>query len=144
MPIHDLIDVLLREHVGQHLWITTFDSGTITPEPEELTFGWATVETAMVSPPIHLGLEIPQDQYDEWYIFEDASPRLGSFERFINFGGFSLTNDPAWKPELQEQFWAQLERLSPLTYVGSGDNDIIVTRNLSFANALQTAIQNAN
>src|SRR6185295_6817783 len=84
--IDTLCELVVREHRGYRLWITSFDSGPITPSAEELSDGWKTVDGAMVSPPLEVGLDIPNDQYDEWYIFEDDRPRLQDFERFINYG----------------------------------------------------------
>jgi len=153
--IDTLCELVVREHRGYRLWITSFDSGPITPSAEELSDGWKTVDGAMVSPPLEVGLDIPNDQYDEWYIFDDDSPRNQDFERFINYGGFNLadprattaTFDSTWERDgldwlypMQERFWRQMEKLSPVSYIGSGDNDVIVTRQESFANFVRKAM----
>lgn len=49
----------------------------------------------MVSPPLHEGLDVPCDQFDEWYIFEDAGSRIREFDRFVNYGSFNLA-DPSF------------------------------------------------
>ena len=132
------------EHLGARLWICTFDGGTITPNEEEISAGWSVVDEALVSPPMSIDLDVPCDQYDEWYIFPDAHSRLQDFERFVNFGGFTLA-DPSSMAEslypVQERFWKQIERLRPISYVATGDNEVIVTRNPSFAAKLRETMK---
>jgi hypothetical protein len=148
---HDVI----REHLGKRLWITTFDSGPITPNSEELLAGWQGIGGAMVSPPLEARLEIPRDQNDEWYIFNDDYTRNHHFERFVVYGGFTLADpraladsfDPTWERDsldwlypLQRRFWNQIDQLTPITYIAMGDNDIVVTRDHSFANSVRQSI----
>ena len=151
-PMGELLDLVIAEHIGARLWICTFDSGTITPNAEEKAAGWTVVDGAMVSPSIQPGLDVPCEQYDEWYIFEDARSRIQHLERFVNYGGFNLADpkkmegsfDPSWERgtleylyPLQARFWAQLELLRPISYIGCGDKDVVVTRNLVFAARLR-------
>jgi hypothetical protein len=153
--IQGLLELVLSEHFGARLWICTFDSGTISPDEDERLAGWSVVDGMMVSPPLHEGLDVPCDQYDEWYIFEDASSRIREFDRFVNYGGFNLADpkrmaesfDPSWERggldylnPLQEGFWAQIDVLRPISYVGSGDNDVVVTRKPSFAAKLRECV----
>ena len=155
----EFIDILpslvIREHPKCRLWITTFDSSTITPSAEETAIGWSSIEGAMVSPPLRPGLEIPHDQFDEWYVFGDDPPQLGELERFVIYGGSNLADpgsmaksfDPTWDPSgldwlyaIQDRFWLQLERIAPVSYIASGDNDVVVTRNRGFAECICRAI----
>jgi len=57
--IDTLCELVVREHRGYRLWITSFDSGSITPSAEELSDGWKTVDGAMVSPPLEWGSTSP-------------------------------------------------------------------------------------
>jgi len=154
-PIENIDALAIHEHLNQRLWIATFDSGMITPTPEELLAGWKSNEQAMVSPPLYSGLAIPSDQYDEWYIFGNCRPGLDAIERFVNYGGFNLADpravtpsfDPTWEPSglvwlspIQDRFWAQLTRLAPISYIASGDRDVVVTRNPRFAERVRRAI----
>lgn len=154
--IRDILRLVVREHFGQRLWITTFDSGTITPNAEQVSAGWKVVDSAMVSPPLVEGLEIPYEQFDEWYIFNDDHARLHDFERFVNYGGFNLADpramaesfDPTWERSgldwlypIQRQFWQQINNLSPVSYIGSGDYDVVVTQSPSFAESVRQAIR---
>jgi hypothetical protein len=154
--IENLPLLVIQEHPICRLWIATFDSGTITPSVKELAIGWSSIDGAMVSPPLRPGLDIPSDQFDEWYIFYADRLVLGELERFVNYGGFNLADprrmaksfDPTWEPSgldwlcaLQDRFWLQLDRLAPVSYVASGDNDVVVTRNLRFAECIRKAIR---
>ena len=105
-PIAQLLDLTREEHLGARLWICTFDSGSITPNEEEASAGWSVADEAMVSPPMSIDLDVPCDQYDEWYIFPDSCSRLRGIERFVNYGGFTLADprsmaksfDASWEP----------------------------------------------
>lgn len=156
---NDLLPLVLREHLGQRLWITTFDNGSIKPDADELTSGWRSVGGAMVSPPLMDGLDVPRDELDEWYIFEDDRSPILHLERFVNYGGFNLADPRSmaasfdstwdrsgldWLYPIQERFWAQLNELSPLSYIAIGDNDVVVTRNESFAKTVRHAMRPAD
>jgi hypothetical protein len=153
--IENLPSLVIQEHPSCRLWITTFDSGTITPSAEELAIGWSSIDGAMVSPRLRAGLDIPSDHYDEWYIFDADRLALGQFERFVNYGGFNLADprsmaksfDPTWEPSgldwlcaIQDRFWIQLDRLGPVSYIASGDNDVVVTRHHGFADCIRRTI----
>jgi hypothetical protein len=145
--IDDLVNNVLRHHLGLRLWIVTFDSGVITPNNGELDAGWTVIGDAMVSPPLTLDLEIPCDQFGEWYIVNHAKLPERTFERFVNYGGFNLADprkmaesfDPTWERSgldwlnpIQERFWNQIESIMPVAYICSGDNDIVVTQHREF------------
>lgn len=151
-------DFVIEHHQGHHLCISAFDSGRITPTQAEQSIGWKLVNDLMVSPPLTRRLHIPCDEYYEWYVFSPLPSSLEVPELFVNYGGFNLADpralaasqDPTWDRAnydwlfpLQERFWANLQRLNPVTYVASGDADVIVTRNPEFAiNALALARKN--
>ena len=44
----------------------------------------------MVSPPLAEGLDIPLDQYDEWYFLDEPPHHEWRPEVFVNYGGFTL------------------------------------------------------
>ncbi len=149
-----LTDLVLRFHHGLHLCVTAFDSGPIRPSEDEIAQGWTMQGNVMVSPPLNSTLSIPRDQYDEWYILARPAFAGAEIEVFVNCGGFTLvapeetykTFDPTWMRQgldwltpIQERFWSQLERLNPETYVAVGDNDVVVSRNRRFIQAVQDA-----
>lgn len=93
--------------------------------------------------------QLPTDGFDEWYV-DTRWPVEFTPLVFINFGDFSLAEpcdsvangEPTWDRaaagaardqilERQAQFWEQLARLAPLTYLGDGDRLVCVTRDAS-------------
>jgi hypothetical protein len=154
-PIIGLAELTASEHLNCRLWIATFDSGKITPSAEELAIGWKLIDGIMVSPPLTSETTIPSDCYDEWYVFDGDHSTFGVAERFVSFGSFTLadprkmaaTFDPTWEISgldwlypIQERFWSQVDRHFPLSYIASGDNDIVVTRKPGFAARVRQAI----
>ena len=153
--LSNLTGLVLEFHRGLRLCITSFDSGVIRPSEEEIDIGWSTLGSVMVSPPLTESLELPHDEYDEWYILDSPSFASGEFEVFVNYGGFTLvspdeiykTYDSTWEKTgldyltpIQERFWSQLEQLNPKTFVAMGDLDVVVTRDREFLSQLRTAV----
>lgn len=145
--IPSLIDTILQFHHGLRLCITSFDSGIIRPSDAEREMGWAMRGNVMVSPPLSATLEIPYDQYDEWYLLNSPSFADDEFEVFVNYGGFTLvpldeTDTPFYSTlgktslddlaPIQTRFWSQLTNIQPDTYIAMGDLDVIVSRNNNF------------
>ena len=132
--IRELRALTTEFHAGQRLCITAFDSGSIKPSPEERRIGWTEVH-------------IPCDEYDEWYVFRALPTSIDATHRYVNCLGFNLA-DPYvlaesqdvtwdrtnydWLVPLQRQYWSDMERLFPSSYVSSGDADIVVTRDPAF------------
>lgn len=145
--IPDLSTLTTSFHVGQRLCITAFDSGLIIPSPEERRLGWTLIGDCMVSPQLSADTYIPCDEHDEWYVFPTAPTSIDATERYVNYLGFNLADaqaladsqDPTWDRTnydwlipLQQQFWSDIERLDPSTYVSSSEADIVVTCQLDF------------
>ncbi len=146
--IRDLARLTLKHHLGQRLCISAFDSGAITPSVEEQSLGWTLMNDIMVSPPLTPQLGIPCDTHDEWYVFPTLPDSFNLAERYVNYFGFTLANpheltksqDPTWDRTnfdwlipIQERFWANVEHHNPSSYVCSGDADIVVTQDATFA-----------
>ncbi len=143
--------LVVAYHEDRKLGITSFDSGPLKPTEEEKHLGWKFENEVMYSPRLKEGLEIPHDQYDEWYIDSDLELPTEGLEVFVNYGGFSLVPpeesykefDPSWekgtldflKP-IQIRFWAQIEKLDPETFVAVGDNDVVVSKSKNFIEAV--------
>jgi hypothetical protein len=54
------------------------------------------------------------------------------------------TYDPTWDRHgldylvpIQERFWAQVERVNPVSYIAMGDQDIVVSRRRDFVEQLR-------
>lgn len=147
-------ELAVRFHQGMHLCITAFDSGPILPTDDETAEGWHLDGNVMVSAPLSGGVVIPHDQYHEWYIIKDPKVDWVGNEVFVNYCGFTLvspdetykTYDPTWDRRgldwvlpIQARFWSQLKRLGAESYVAVGDNDIVVSRNQAFIQAVRDA-----
>ncbi len=152
--ILELRSLIAEFHSGQRLCITAFDSGPITPSPEEQCLGWSLIGAIMVSPPLTPHLEIPADEYDEWYVFESLPTSIDIAERYVNYSGFNLADPqamaasqgPNWDRTIydclvpiQARFWSDMNRLDPSSYISSGCNDIVVSRNAAFVNRVVDA-----
>jgi hypothetical protein len=149
-----LVAATIRSHPGTRLCITAFDGGPIRPDPEEQAEGWVAGESVMVSPPLAEGLDIPLDQYDEWYLLDEPPPHEWQPEVFVNYGGFTLvaieeiyrTFDPTWERRgleylvpIQERFWAQMEQVDPISYIAMGDQDVVVSKRREFIEQLRAS-----
>jgi hypothetical protein len=147
-----LVAATLRFHPGARLCITSYDSGLIRPSPEEQARGWITRGNVMISPPLAEGLDIPYDQYDEWYLLDESPPPEWEPEVFVNYGGFTPVAseeinkmyDPTWDRHgldclapIQERFWGQLEQVDPISYIAMGDRDVVVSKRREFIEHLR-------
>lgn len=132
---HELNDLLMccpQIVVGKYLAVTSFDSGSLALNEDEVAAGWESRGGIAYSPKIESIEHLPHDIFDEWYLF--GSPRnLGNlfqgnvFETsiqadqvaaFVNFGGFSL-HSPEMKA-LADWFWLQLELIQPESFIAGG------------------------
>lgn len=152
--ISTLRSLITEFHADQRLCITGFDSGPITPGPEEHSLGWTLIGDIMASPPLTEQMHIPSGEYDEWYIFPWLPSSIDITERYVYYCGFNLADPQAmadsqdstwdrtnydWLVPVQARFWSDMERLNPLSYVASGDADVVVTRNTGFAHRVVEA-----
>jgi hypothetical protein len=143
-----LSELTVACHLGLRLAISSFDSGRLRPTADEVADGWTERGDLALSPPLQAGMNVPQDQYDEWYVFDEQSLPEWSPEVFVNLGTFTVVpveelerrRDPTWERDaldwlipVQERFWKQLARIRPVSYVAMGESDIVVTRSQLFA-----------
>jgi hypothetical protein len=150
--IRQLPNLSREAHQGLHVGITSFDSGPLSPVPEEEELGWTMQARVMVSPPLTNNVDIPYDNHDEWYFVERPCFDQHSIEIFVNFCGFTLappteldaTADREWIDflnRLQERFWEQLERVRPVTYVAMGEFDIVVSQKRDFVDRVRAEVE---
>ncbi len=134
--IRELPAMTAEFHAGQRLCITAFDSGPLKPSEEERRIGWSLLDDAMVSPPLSSDIKVPCDNFDEWYVFRELPTSLEVSDHYVNYPEFNLTqhsdvrND--WLPRLKRQFWSDIDRLAPSSYISSGNADIVVTSQPEF------------
>ena len=148
--LHDLVP---NFHIARRLCITAFDSGVIYATDVDLALGWTMHGDIMVSPLIDRNLDIPNDEYSEWYILDQPDALQSEFEVFVNYWNFTLmsieernsTFDPTWERtlpgdewlvEAQGRFWSQLLRIHPETFIASGRNTVIASSNAPFITAV--------
>jgi hypothetical protein len=143
-----LLEACPRSVVGRFVAVTSLDSGPLVLTPDEEAAGWRRVGEVAYSPQIGRPTSLPRpDGYDEWYVFAEPPAILYEPEVFVSFGGFTLRDpvrqlsnlDPTWdrraaqagvesEQDLQERFWATIERVRPSLYLAEGDNLICVSR----------------
>ena len=135
---------------GKCVAITSFDGGPLTPNQEERERGWHCVGDVLWTTPINDPSLIPDDNHDEWYIFDDEI-NLGEVANFVNYGEFVLDDpekiaerlqeNPTWdrviiqeeierKKTLQDRFWRQIKKYNPVSFVAEGDTFNLATRYL--------------
>ena len=126
--------------------ITSFDSGPLTPNDEEVNMGWRRIGDILWTTSIINISSLPYDNYDEWYIFESyPENQIEKIRTFVNYGCFCLIdyckekkNNPTRDihliendMRLQEQFWDQFITISPESYIAYGDNFNFATNNIA-------------
>lgn len=134
--------LVVDNHIGSHLCITSFDSGPLLPSQKEIDSGWLKAGSVMMSPEITDTFDPPYDQYDEWYLVDTKVFPQTEPEVFVNYAGFyletkatlELDRDATWDKHsldylepLQERFWDQLRSVSPITYLAVGDLATVVS-----------------
>lgn len=151
--IRELPLLTLQCQGGDRLCITAFDSGPISPSPDETSIGWTLIGDVMISPPLNDAIDIPCAEHDEWYVFPSIPTHIDFGQRYVNYLGFTIADprqlaadeDSMFRSnldsliQLQLEFWRDMNRLKPISYVSIGHYDIIVTINPVFANRVLNA-----
>ena len=154
--LHKVIHACPKILLGNFLAITAFDSGPLRLTDEEKSAGWWSDDKIAFSPQIDDIDSVPCDQFDEWLIFNGPPKELGDVEIFVNYGNFSIAaleqiHDP-WEPtwdksaldidrELQEQFWSQLVRVAPESYLAEGDAFLFASQNSSLVDCVRIFLE---
>ncbi|NOX59133.1 MAG: hypothetical protein GXP29_09795 [Planctomycetes bacterium] len=144
---------VIQAHLGSFLYITSFDSGRLSPTRSEKRIGWVRQGEVMVSPKLSAQIDIPYDRsFDEWYFFNEKVEFPADHEVFVNYAGGSLmpiedqvesfsarcTRDGLdWLVQRQQRFWSQIEACLPTTYVAMGMLDTIVSTDLKLIQLLR-------
>jgi hypothetical protein len=156
---NDLLKKCPNVLLSKYLVITSFDSGPLIPNQEEIENGWTIYENTMCSPVLDSLENLPYDNYDEWYVFKKPNEFVNT-KTFVNYSGFTLRNpsyllenaDITWDKKailedieiienLHQEFWNQIQKLSPESYIANGDNFIYVTNNNLLYNMVKTLVQ---
>jgi hypothetical protein len=145
---HSLEDVLQacpELVVGRYVAVTSFDSGPLVLNSEDIAAGWKSRNDIAYSSQISDFSSIPRDHYDEWYVFDrpadlgalvpedknafDVCPKEGQVSTFVNFGGFAFHGPNT--DDLTDLFWRQLAWIQPESYVADGNCLNLASRNTS-------------
>ncbi len=136
--------------VGRYLAISAVDSGCFEPSEQDRAVGWNASGGVAYGPRMESIAMLPSNcccrercGYDEWYIFQNQAPPLGSVCRanvftseigpgnvfqFVNFMGCRFS-DPQMKA-ISDLFWRQMDWVQPESYVGDGGDCLLfATRN---------------
>ena len=141
--------------LGKYLAVTSFDSGPLILNQDEVSAGWQTRDGIAYSPKIHAVENLVYGEcggFDEWYVFDSpaelgrvlegnifvTAPQAGQVAVFVNYGGFGL-HTPVMKG-LVDLFWPQLEQISPESYIADGDLLNFVTRDKDLFMAVRKAL----
>ncbi len=134
LQVLDLANGHIVEHVpetlnGKQLVITSYDSGQLVLSEEEIQLGFKNFGNVTILP-VGIQLEnIPEGSGDEWYIFDvEIPPEIQSAHVFVNYLGFHFDKSDKVK-DLQNQFWSQMEKLKPESYLGDTHILLFATSN---------------
>lgn len=155
---HDLGTLIERcPHIflGRYVAVTSFDSGPLDLNEDEIASGWQRRGDIAYSPRIESVEELRFGfcaGFDEWYVSEfsldlgrlfagnifEAGLDTGQVAAFVNFSGFSFH-----VPEmdtLASLFWTQIEWIRPMCYVADGDLLNFVCRDNELFSAVLSAL----
>lgn len=140
--LDDLLSLCPEIVLGKFVAVTSVDSGHYFPTQEELDAGRERRNGIAYSPRVKKVEILPQEGYDEWYVFEErfdlggmaaresnpfeASLGPGEVYAFVNFNnlGLHLPDTQGIAP----YFWKQFDWIRPLSYVAeSGDYLIVIS-----------------
>jgi hypothetical protein len=152
--LHDLITSCPQVVLGKYTAVTSFDSGSLVPNEDEILAGWQSRGGIAYSPKVESVEKLPHDLFDEWYVFEiprdlgnryrvnifETSMEAGQVAVFVNFGpGFSLKSSEAKK--LTDLFWLQLELIQPVSFISDGDLLNFVTSDDQLFDSVRAALK---
>lgn len=143
-----------RYFKSRSLVIACYNSGPLSPTKQETGLGWQEIQGGLLSPPLMEGLSLPQDQFDEWWIFDSSvmANRLPRYNCFVNHIGWTLQKPqelesyfhPTWERgsfdwliPIQQSFWEMVKTYDPLAFISGGDKLIIATRHSMFLDAVE-------
>jgi hypothetical protein len=136
---HDLAALLQmcpQVVLGKYIAVTSFDSGPLILNDDEVSAGWRARNDIAYSPKIQSVDKLTHGEragWNEWYVFGapmdlgqmfsgnvfEYPLQPGTVAAFVNYSGFSF-HTPIMK-DLADLFWKQLEWICPESYIADGD-----------------------
>ncbi|MED5373895.1 MAG: hypothetical protein VX899_22945 [Myxococcota bacterium] len=148
LPIRRTVDLALRFHPEQALWLATLHCSAPTLSSRDAAEGWVQAGGGLLHRNPSELANIPSSHDDEYYFIPgDETPLAPPPNRFVTYTTFNLespstlesTFDPTWETgvldwlrPLQAAFWDHLNQLGAISYVGDGDRVIVATRRKDF------------
>jgi hypothetical protein len=136
--LHELVTRCPELFSKKTVAITSFDSGPLIPNDQERSYGWYSLDDIFYAPMVLTPNNLPYEQYDEWYIFDELK-EFKRVEPFVNYGSFFLRDpsyqmeniDPSWdkvglqsqidgQKDMQDRFWKYIEQIQPRSFVLDG------------------------
>ena len=142
--------------------ITAFDSGPLRLSSEEIRKGWRAERNLVITSKITNCLELPFDDYDEWYTFPQfVLPKIA--ETFVNDGIFRLTSPDQFVRnavaavgaqadivgakylasrlvERQLIFWDQLKECNAESFIAGGHTFMFASQNAGLFERVKKAV----
>lgn len=153
----EFLEIYPAAIVGKFIAVNSFDSGPLALSDQERSAGWSSIHDIACSPRVQSVAGLPNDIYDEWYVFSDR-PNLENVHRFEG-----NIFDPPVKPGqladfvsyhlslhgetsgLTDLFWRQMEWFCPESYVSDSDFLTFVSRDHAlFASVLEALSKNSS
>lgn len=149
------VDVLICPEivVGKYVAITSIDSGVLALNDTEKVGGWKSRGKIAYSPKVEVVEKLPQDGWDEWYVFatevDMGTSHLGEniFEVPDEPGQVRVFVNYCFAPHLPKMsdlavlFWRQLEWIRPESYVADNDYLTFVSANKTLFAAVREAVR---
>ncbi len=122
--VHKFLNDFKTTILDKIIIITSFDCGPLTLTDSELNNGWKYVNSNAMSPLIRTETEVPNDNYDEWYIFDSIPLTFNSDDNYVANDSFMLGGNNI---DIQSAFWNNIRMNNPETYISCGNSFKIVT-----------------
>jgi hypothetical protein len=150
----DLLQICPEVVLGKYVAITSIDSGPLVLSESETAAGWRNRGKIAYSPKVENPRDLPRAGWDEWYIFDDHAPDLGTSHIEENI--FEVPQQPLQvsvfvnyrlalhQPEMKDLatlFWEQIARIRPESYLADNDYLNFASQNKAIFAAVVAAVK---
>jgi hypothetical protein len=139
-PAHEIRDVLQvcpAMVTRKNIAVTSFDPEKLRPVEDKWLRECLVKGSALYLPSVDDPEILPNNVFDEWYIFSSALPDK-NFKSFLGYEWFTLgpaqvvyfRHNIAWDlKRMRRLFWQEMEHTYPESYLSRGNRLLFVTRN---------------
>jgi len=137
--LEDLREACPAVFAGQHVVVTSFDSGPLVLTPEELDAGWRALPGAAASPALPFQGRVPGELFSEWWLYPSLPQWSTPPDVYVNYLGFSVAPpDREVLQYLTVPFWRQVLERRPESLFLNGGLTILITRRSEHVPLLST------